>query len=180
MGKLGTSTVSTVELENAIHARPESGFGVMTESELKTAVAQARQRGEKVVMTNGVFDILHAGHVSYLANARKLGDRLIVAVNSDASTRRLKGETRPVNPQENRMIVLSALEAVDWVVLFEEDTPQRLIADVLPDLLVKGGDYKPEEIAGSKEVWANGGDVRVLNFEDGISTTNIIKTIRSH
>jgi len=91
-----------------------------------------------VVMTNGVFDILHAGHVSYLANARKLGDRLIVAVNSDASTRRLKGETRPVNPQENRMIVLSALEAVDWVVLFEEDTPQRLIADVLPDTLAFG------------------------------------------
>ena len=178
--KLGTSTVSTVELENAIHARPDSGFGVMTEAELKVAVAQARQRGEKVVMTNGVFDILHAGHVSYLANARKLGDRLIVAVNSDASTKRLKGETRPVNPQENRMIVLSALEAVDWVVLFEEDTPQRLIAEVLPDLLVKGGDYKPEDIAGSKEVWANGGDVRVLNFEDGISTTNIIKTIRSH
>jgi D-beta-D-heptose 7-phosphate kinase/D-beta-D-heptose 1-phosphate adenosyltransferase len=180
VGKLGTSTVSTVELENAIHARPETGFGVMTEAELKAAVALARQRGEKVVMTNGVFDILHAGHVSYLANARKLGDRLIVAVNSDASTKRLKGETRPVNPQENRMIVLGALEAVDWVVLFEEDTPQRLIAGVLPDLLVKGGDYKPEDIAGSKEVWANGGDVRVLNFEDGISTSNIIKTIRSH
>lgn len=180
VGKLGTSTVSTVELENAIHARPDSGFGVMNEAELKAAVAMARQRGEKVVMTNGVFDILHAGHVSYLANARKLGDRLIVAVNSDASTKRLKGETRPVNPQENRMIVLGALEAVDWVVLFEEDTPQRLIAEVLPDLLVKGGDYKPEDIAGSKEVWANGGDVRVLNFEDGISTTNIIKTIRSH
>lgn len=178
VGKLGTSTVSIVELENAIHARPERGFGIMTEAELKDAVAMARQRGEKVVMTNGVFDILHAGHVSYLANARKLGDRLIVAVNSDASTKRLKGDSRPVNPQENRMIVLGALEAVDWVVLFEEDTPQRLIASVLPDLLVKGGDYKPEDIAGSKEVWANGGDVRVLNFEDGISTTNIIKTIR--
>ncbi|QUG74270.1 bifunctional D-glycero-beta-D-manno-heptose-7-phosphate kinase/D-glycero-beta-D-manno-heptose 1-phosphate adenylyltransferase HldE [Erwinia sp. E602] len=177
VGKLGTSTVSTVELENAIHARPESGFGVMDEAQLKAEVAKARQRGEKVVMTNGVFDILHAGHVSYLANARKLGDRLIVAVNSDASTRRLKGETRPVNPQENRMIVLGALEAVDWVVSFEEDTPQRLIAGVLPDLLVKGGDYKPEDIAGSKEVWANGGDVRVLNFEDGISTSNIIRTI---
>jgi len=178
VGKLGTSTVSIVELENAIRARPERGFGIMTEAELKDAVAMARQRGEKVVMTNGVFDILHAGHVSYLANARKLGDRLIVAVNSDASTKRLKGDSRPVNPQENRMIVLGALEAVDWVVLFEEDTPQRLIASVLPDLLVKGGDYKPEDIAGSKEVWANGGDVRVLNFEDGISTTNIIKTIR--
>ncbi|MEB7539762.1 bifunctional D-glycero-beta-D-manno-heptose-7-phosphate kinase/D-glycero-beta-D-manno-heptose 1-phosphate adenylyltransferase HldE [Pantoea anthophila] len=178
VGKLGTSTVSTVELENAIHARPEQGFGIMTEAQLKAAVEMARRRGEKVVMTNGVFDILHAGHVSYLANARKLGDRLIVAVNSDASTKRLKGESRPVNPQENRMIVLGALEAVDWVVLFEEDTPQRLIASILPDLLVKGGDYKPEDIAGSKEVWANGGDVQVLNFEDGISTTNIIKTIR--
>ena len=177
VGKLGTSTVSPVELENAIHARPESGFGVMNEAQLKVAVEKARQRGERVVMTNGVFDILHAGHVSYLANARKLGDRLIVAVNSDASTRRLKGETRPVNPLVNRMIVLGALDAVDWVVSFEEDTPQRLIAEILPDLLVKGGDYKPEDIAGSKEVWANGGEVRVLNFEDGISTSNIIKTI---
>ncbi len=147
----------------------------MTEEELKLAVAAARKRGEKVVMTNGVFDILHAGHVSYLANARKLGDRLIVAVNSDASTKRLKGDSRPVNPLEQRMIVLGALEAVDWVVSFEEDTPQRLIAGILPDLLVKGGDYKPEEIAGSKEVWANGGEVLVLNFEDGCSTTNIIK-----
>ncbi|WP_067706174.1 MULTISPECIES: bifunctional D-glycero-beta-D-manno-heptose-7-phosphate kinase/D-glycero-beta-D-manno-heptose 1-phosphate adenylyltransferase HldE [unclassified Erwinia] len=179
VGKLGTSTVSPVELENAIRARPESGFGVMSEEQLKEAVALARRRGEKVVMTNGCFDILHAGHVSYLANARKLGDRLIVAVNSDASTKRLKGESRPVNPLVNRMIVLGALEAVDWVVAFEEDTPQRLIASILPDLLVKGGDYKPEEIAGSKEVWANGGDVRVLNFEDGISTSNIIRAIQA-
>jgi len=179
VGKLGTSTVSPVELENAIHARPETGFGVMNEEQLQDAVAKARQRGEKVVMTNGIFDILHAGHVSYLANARKLGDRLIVAVNSDASTKRLKGEERPINPLINRMIVLGALESVDWVVAFEEDTPQRLIAQVLPDLLVKGGDYKPEDIAGSKEVWANGGEVRVLNFEDGLSTTNIIKAIRA-
>ncbi|WP_053144862.1 bifunctional D-glycero-beta-D-manno-heptose-7-phosphate kinase/D-glycero-beta-D-manno-heptose 1-phosphate adenylyltransferase HldE [Erwinia billingiae] len=179
VGKLGTSTVSPVELENAIRARPESGFGVMDEAQLREAVALARRRGEKVVMTNGCFDILHAGHVSYLANARKLGDRLIVAVNSDASTKRLKGESRPINPLINRMIVLGALEAVDWVVPFEEDTPQRVIADVLPDLLVKGGDYKPEDIAGSEEVWANGGEVRVLNFEDGISTSNIIKAIKS-
>ena len=179
VGKLGTSTVAPVELENAVRARPEAGFGVMTEAQLKEAVALARRRGEKVVMTNGCFDILHAGHVSYLANARKLGDRLIVAVNSDASTKRLKGESRPINPLENRMIVLGALEAVDWVVAFEEDTPQRVIADILPDLLVKGGDYKPEEIAGSQEVWANGGEVRVLNFEDGISTSNIIKAIQS-
>lgn len=177
VGKLGTSTVSPIELENAIRGRADTGFGVMSESELKQAVANARQRGERVVMTNGCFDILHAGHVSYLANARKLGDRLIVAVNSDASTRRLKGETRPVNPLEQRMIVLGALGAVDWVVAFEEDTPQRLIAEVLPDILVKGGDYRPEDIAGSAEVWAAGGEVKVLNFEDGISTTNIIKNI---
>lgn len=177
VGKLGTSTVSPIELENAIRGRADTGFGVMTESELKQAVANARQSGERVVMTNGCFDILHAGHVSYLANARKLGDRLIVAVNSDASTRRLKGETRPVNPLEQRMIVLGALGAVDWVVAFEEDTPQRLIAEVLPDILVKGGDYRPEDIAGSAEVWAAGGEVKVLNFEDGISTTNIIKNI---
>ncbi|WP_237386495.1 bifunctional D-glycero-beta-D-manno-heptose-7-phosphate kinase/D-glycero-beta-D-manno-heptose 1-phosphate adenylyltransferase HldE [Xenorhabdus sp. Sc-CR9] len=179
VGKLGTSTVSPVELENAVRGRAETGFGMMSESQLKEAVGQARQRGERIVMTNGCFDILHAGHVSYLSNARKLGDRLIVAVNSDASTKRLKGETRPVNPLEQRMIVLSALESVDWVVEFEEDTPQRLIAGILPDILVKGGDYKAEEIAGSEEVWAAGGEVKVLNFEDGISTTNIIKTIKS-
>ncbi|MEQ5126338.1 bifunctional D-glycero-beta-D-manno-heptose-7-phosphate kinase/D-glycero-beta-D-manno-heptose 1-phosphate adenylyltransferase HldE [Providencia alcalifaciens] len=177
VGKLGTSTVSPIELENAIRGRAENGFGVMTENQLKQAVADARARGERVVMTNGCFDILHAGHVSYLANARKLGDRLIVAVNSDASTRRLKGETRPVNPLDQRMIVLGALGAVDWVVPFEEDTPQRLISEILPDILVKGGDYQPDEIAGSKEVWAAGGQVMVLNFEDGISTTNIIKNI---
>ncbi|EHD20282.1 MULTISPECIES: bifunctional D-glycero-beta-D-manno-heptose-7-phosphate kinase/D-glycero-beta-D-manno-heptose 1-phosphate adenylyltransferase HldE [Brenneria] len=179
VGKLGTSTVSPIELENAIRGRAETGFGVMSEAQLKEAVALARRRGEKIVMTNGCFDILHAGHVSYLANARKLGDRLIVAVNSDASTKRLKGPTRPVNPLPQRMIVLGALEAVDWVVPFEEDTPQRLIAEVLPDVLVKGGDYQPHEIAGSEEVWANGGEVRVLNFEDGCSTTNIINAIKA-
>ncbi|ATV45489.1 bifunctional D-glycero-beta-D-manno-heptose-7-phosphate kinase/D-glycero-beta-D-manno-heptose 1-phosphate adenylyltransferase HldE [Pectobacterium sp. CHL-2024] len=180
VGKLGTSTVTPIELENAIRGRADTGFGVMTEEQLKHAVELARQRGEKIVMTNGCFDILHAGHVSYLANARKLGDRLIVAVNSDASTKRLKGPTRPVNPLPQRMIVLGALEAVDWVVPFEEDTPQRLIASILPDILVKGGDYQPHEIAGSEEVWANGGEVKVLNFEDGCSTTNIINTIKAN
>ncbi|MFP1868487.1 bifunctional D-glycero-beta-D-manno-heptose-7-phosphate kinase/D-glycero-beta-D-manno-heptose 1-phosphate adenylyltransferase HldE [Lonsdalea quercina] len=179
VGKLGTSTVTPIELENAVRGRAETGFGAMDEAQLKAAVAQARQRGERIVMTNGCFDILHAGHVSYLANARKLGDRLIVAVNSDASTQRLKGPTRPVNPLMQRMIVLGALEAVDWVVPFEEDTPQRLIAEILPDILVKGGDYKPEEIAGSKEVRDNGGEVKVLNFENGCSTTNIINTIKA-
>ncbi|HDR1822702.1 bifunctional D-glycero-beta-D-manno-heptose-7-phosphate kinase/D-glycero-beta-D-manno-heptose 1-phosphate adenylyltransferase HldE [Pasteurella multocida] len=178
VGKLGTSTVSTVELENAIHGRSNTGFGIMSEAELKRVVAQAKARGEKIVMTNGCFDILHPGHVSYLENARKLGDRLIVAVNSDDSVKRLKGETRPINDIQSRMAVLAGLSSVDWLVAFHEDTPQRLIAEVLPDLLVKGGDYKPEDIAGSQEVWASGGDVKVLNFENGCSTSNVISKIQ--
>ena len=178
VGKLGTSTVSEAELINAITTGQESGFGVVTEDQLKIAVDLAKARGEKIVMTNGCFDILHAGHVSYLTNAAELGTRLIVAVNDDASVTRLKGAGRPVNAVERRMAVLSGLGAVDWVVPFSEDTPQRLIAHILPDILVKGGDYKVEEIAGGDEVIAAGGDVKVLNFEDGISTTEIINTIR--
>jgi D-beta-D-heptose 7-phosphate kinase/D-beta-D-heptose 1-phosphate adenosyltransferase len=180
VGKLGTSTVSTIELANAVYGSQETGFGVLSEQQLKFALEAAKRRGETVVMTNGCFDILHAGHVSYLNHARTLGDRLIVAVNSDDSVKRLKGEGRPVNSVDRRMAVLAGLGAVDWVVDFSEDTPQRLIANLLPDLLVKGGDYKPEEIAGGQEVIANGGEVRVLNFEDGCSTSEIIKSIRQN
>lgn len=178
VGKLGTSTVSEAELQNALATGQESGFGVLTEDQLKIAVNMANTRGEKIVMTNGCFDILHAGHVSYLANAAELGTRLIVAVNDDASVTRLKGVGRPVNPVDRRMAVLSGLGAVDWVVSFSEDTPQRLIANILPDTLVKGGDYQVSEIAGGEEVIAAGGQVKVLNFEEGISTTEIINTIR--
>ncbi|MDP2561223.1 bifunctional D-glycero-beta-D-manno-heptose-7-phosphate kinase/D-glycero-beta-D-manno-heptose 1-phosphate adenylyltransferase HldE [Psychrobium sp. 1_MG-2023] len=181
VGKLGTSTVSTIELANELSkTHPEVGFGVISEQQLKIAVAAAQARGEKVVLTNGCFDILHAGHVSYLGHAGGLGDRLIVAVNDDASVKRLKGEGRPVNPTDRRMAVLAGLGAVDWVVPFSEDTPQRLISEILPNLLVKGGDYKVEEIAGGEEVLANGGEVKVLNFEDGCSTTKIIDAIRGH
>ncbi|MPW30599.1 bifunctional D-glycero-beta-D-manno-heptose-7-phosphate kinase/D-glycero-beta-D-manno-heptose 1-phosphate adenylyltransferase HldE [Agarivorans sp. B2Z047] len=180
VGKLGTSTVSTIELANAVYGSQETGFGVLSEQQLKFALEAAKRRGETVVMTNGCFDILHAGHVSYLNHARTLGDRLIVAVNNDDSVKRLKGEGRPVNSVDRRMAVLAGLGAVDWVVDFSEDTPQRLIANLLPDLLVKGGDYKPEEIAGGQEVIANGGEVRVLNFEDGCSTSEIIKSIRQN
>lgn len=179
VGKLGTSTVSPVELENAIHQRATTGFGIVSEAELKAIVEEAKKRGEKIVMTNGCFDILHPGHVSYLENARKLGDRLIVAVNTDASVKRLKGEARPINELDARMAVLAGLSSVDWVVAFNEDTPQRLIGEILPNLLVKGGDYKPEDIAGAKEVINNGGEVQVLNFENGCSTTNVIKKIQS-
>ncbi|WKE64745.1 bifunctional D-glycero-beta-D-manno-heptose-7-phosphate kinase/D-glycero-beta-D-manno-heptose 1-phosphate adenylyltransferase HldE [Gallaecimonas kandeliae] len=179
VGKLGTSTVSTVELAGAISHDKEQGLGVLGEEQLLLAVRDAQRRGEKVVMTNGCFDILHAGHVGYLQQARALGDRLIVAVNDDDSVRRLKGDGRPVNNLERRMTVLAALGAVDWVVSFGEDTPQRLIAHVLPDLLVKGGDYKVEDIAGGAEVMANGGEVKVLGFEDGVSTTAIIERIKT-
>ncbi len=178
VGKLGTSTVSNTELalalgEQSVHL----DGGVMSEDQLAIALRAATARKEKVVMTNGCFDILHAGHVSYLEEAAQLGDRLIVAVNTDASVTKLKGPGRPVNNVNRRMAVLAGLSAVDWVVAFDEDTPQRLIARLLPDVLVKGGDYKVEDIAGGKEVIANGGEVKVLSFEEGVSTTGIIERI---
>jgi D-beta-D-heptose 7-phosphate kinase/D-beta-D-heptose 1-phosphate adenosyltransferase len=178
VGKLGTSTVSEAELLAEISTGLESGFGVVSEDQLKIAVKLAKARGENIVMTNGCFDILHAGHVSYLTHAGTLGTRLIVAVNDDASVKILKGSGRPVNPTDRRMAVLAGLGAVDWVVSFSEDTPQRIISNILPDILVKGGDYKVEDIAGGEEVMANGGEVKVLNFEEGISTTDIINAIR--
>ncbi|MCP5142009.1 MAG: bifunctional D-glycero-beta-D-manno-heptose-7-phosphate kinase/D-glycero-beta-D-manno-heptose 1-phosphate adenylyltransferase HldE [Zoogloeaceae bacterium] len=179
VGKVGTATPSIEEMYRALHEHTQDGFGVVDEATLLGCVAAARARGERVVMTNGVFDILHAGHVSYLAKARALGDRLIVAVNTDASVKRLgKGDDRPINALANRMQVLAALEAVDWVVSFDEDTPERLICLARPDHLVKGGDYKPEDIAGYDCVTANGGRVDVLEFVDGCSTTSIINAIR--
>lgn len=174
VGKLGTSSVSVSELGQAVKQEADVGRGVMSSQQLGIAMQAARQRGERLVMTNGCFDILHAGHVSYLENAAKLGDRLIIAVNSDDSVQRLKGPGRPVNNLERRMSVLAALASVDWVVPFSDDTPEALISELLPDILVKGGDYKPEDIAGGKQVVANGGEVQVLNFEDGVSTTSII------
>ena len=178
VGKLGTSSVSYSELAEAVSAEDEPGSGEMTEEQLIMAVNVAKSRAQRVVMTNGCFDILHAGHVSYLNNAARLGDKLIVAVNDDDSVRRLKGEGRPVNNVQRRMAVLAGLGAVDWVVPFSEDTPERIISEVLPDVLVKGGDYRVDEIAGGKQVLANGGSVEVLNFEDGVSTTNIIRDIQ--
>ncbi|WP_414828140.1 bifunctional D-glycero-beta-D-manno-heptose-7-phosphate kinase/D-glycero-beta-D-manno-heptose 1-phosphate adenylyltransferase HldE [Alteromonas sp. H39] len=178
VGKLGTSTVTNTELAMALGEQSvHLDGGVMTEDQLVIALQSARERGEKIVMTNGCFDILHAGHVSYLEEAAALGDRLIVAVNTDASVTKLKGPGRPVNNVSRRMAVLAGLSSVDWVVPFSEDTPRRLIAQLLPDVLVKGGDYKLEAIAGAKEVMDNGGEVKVLSFEDGVSTTGIIDKI---
>jgi D-beta-D-heptose 7-phosphate kinase/D-beta-D-heptose 1-phosphate adenosyltransferase len=177
VGKLGTSTVSTTELAIAVNAQVHQGGGVMNAQQLRFAVQQAQRKGERVVMTNGCFDILHSGHVAYLTEAATLGERLIVAVNTDDSVRKLKGEGRPINNLQRRMAVLAGLSAVDWVVPFSEDTPQALISDILPDVLVKGGDYQIHEIAGGSDVIANGGEVRVLLFEEGVSTTAIISQI---
>ena len=172
--KIGVATVTPGELSAALHQRGQGGRGLVDLDTLSALVDEARGRNERVIMTNGCFDVLHAGHVAYLEEAKSLGDRLIVAVNDDDSVRRLKGEKRPINALQDRMLVLAGLAAVDWVVPFSEDTPARLIAAVLPDVLVKGGDYKPDEIVGAKEVLQNGGEVRVLAFRDGHSSTRII------
>jgi len=178
VGKLGTASVSPEELYQEVHKHIAVKRGVVSQDELITAANQCRQRGEVIVMTNGCFDILHAGHVTYLQQAREQGDRLIVAVNIDETVRKLKGEDRPVNPVEHRMRMLAALECVDWVLPFEEETPTRLICEVLPDVLVKGGDNDPDKIPGGDCVRENGGEVRVLSYVEGVSTTEIIGTIR--
>ena len=175
VAKLGTATASRAELELALHRPAPGEESLLTEEQLLAKLQTARSRGDTIVMTNGVFDLLHVGHVRYLEAARALGDLLIVAVNQDDSVRRLnKGPNRPVNPCADRMRVLGALKCVDYVVPFAEDTPERLIGRVLPDLLVKGGDYKPEQIAGYAAVKANGGDVVVLDFHAGYSTTGML------
>lgn len=179
VGKLGTATVSVTELRQALRQQQLIARGVVDEDRLVSLVQEARANGERVVMTNGCFDILHAGHVTYLAQAAELGDRLIVAVNDDASVARLKGPERPINPVDQRMTVLAALQSVDWVVPFSEDTPERLICKVLPDILVKGGDYKPEQIAGGMCVTDAGGEIVVLGFVEGCSTSRIVEVIRS-
>lgn len=177
--KIGVATITPSEIRVAMHQRGQGGRGLVEKGELLAMVEESRSRDERIVMTNGCFDILHAGHVAYLEEAKSLGDRLIVAVNDDDSVTRLKGEARPVNALQDRMLVLAGLAAVDWVVAFSDDTPADLISAVLPDVLVKGGDYKPQEIAGAKDVLANGGEVRVLAFRDGHSTTRIINQMRA-
>ncbi len=176
VSKLGTATVSGRELERAL----DVDHGIFDHVEDAAAWAeQCRAQGEKVVMTNGCFDILHAGHVAYLKEAASLGDRLIVAVNSDASVARLKGPERPVNTIERRLQVLAGLGAVDAVIAFEDDTPIPLIDVVRPDILVKGGDYKTiEEVVGYEHVLGYGGEVKVLGEVANLSTSHLIAKIR--
>ncbi len=139
-----------------------------------------RVKGDRIVFTNGCFDLLHPGHVAYLEEAATLGDRLVVGINSDASVRRLgKGADRPLNNEMSRALVVAALRCVDAVVLFEEDTPLELITAIRPDVLAKGGDWKPEQIVGADVVQAHGGSVHSLKFVEGFSTTALVERVRN-
>lgn len=152
---------------------------VVSQDELILHVERARRNGRRVVFTNGCFDLLHPGHIRCLEQARALGDLLIVAINTDASVRRVKGAGRPVVPQGERAEVLAALAAVDYVTMFDEDTPQQIIARVLPDVLVKGGDWGPDQIVGRAEVEATGGRVVCIPLEAGFSTSALLEKIQS-
>lgn len=152
---------------------------IQTLPKMRETVTGWKAAGKKVVFTNGVFDLLHLGHITYLAKAADLGDKLIIGLNTDASVKRLKGESRPINDQNNRAALLASLFFVDAVVLFEDDTPRDLIAQLLPDILVKGADYTVEQIAGAKEVLANGGEVKTITLVDGYSSTSIINRIKA-
>jgi rfaE bifunctional protein nucleotidyltransferase chain/domain len=162
-----------IDLENTLTSK------ISDLTTLKVQVQNWQSEGKKVVFTNGVFDLLHIGHITYLAKAAELGDKLIIGLNADSSVRRIKGETRPVNDQSSRAAILAAMFFVDAIVVFEEDTPLNLISTLLPDYLVKGADYTVDNIVGAKEVIANGGDVKTINFVEGYSSTSIINKIRN-
>jgi len=139
---------------------------------------ELKSQDQRIVFTNGCFDIIHSGHTKYLSEAKKLGDVLIIGLNSDDSVRKLKGENRPINSQEDRATVLSALKPVDYVVIFSEETPINLIKAVVPNVLVKGGDYTKDGIVGADFVEENGGEVAIIQFVEGKSTTNIINRMK--
>ena len=177
VAKLGAASVTIEELNSSLPQQSVTQ-SVLNDSDIDDLIKQIRSRGESIVMTNGCFDILHAGHVNYLQQARELGDHLIVAVNDDKSVKKLKGPGRPLNPLAHRMAVLSALKPVDWVIPFSEATPENLIAKISPDVLVKGGDYNSDQIAGAQHVLKNGGSIKIIPLFESCSTTQIIKTAR--
>lgn len=179
VGKLGTAAISAPELRRAISREQGSERGVLSLEQLLLAVDDARAHQEKIVFTNGCFDILHAGHVTYLEQARAQGDRLVVAINDDASVANLKGPGRPINSVDRRMAVLAGLGAVDWVVSFAESTPENLLREVKPDVLVKGGDYSVDQVVGADIVKGYGGTVKVLGLVENSSTTAIVDKIRN-
>lgn len=152
-------------------------FKVCSQEDAKEIVRSWQQSGFQVVFTNGVFDILHVGHLRYLYASKALGDKLVVALNSDASVKILKGDSRPVNKLKDRMELLSGLAVVDLVISFEEETPLNIISSLIPDIITKGGDYTPETVVGADIVTEYGGSVRIINFEDGYSSTAILKKL---
>ncbi|MBT7371180.1 MAG: D-glycero-beta-D-manno-heptose 1-phosphate adenylyltransferase, partial [Gammaproteobacteria bacterium] len=174
----GVTSVSGPELRAEFDRDEPLDRGKMTAEQLVIAVQVARSRGERIVFTNGCFDILHAGHVDYLTEAKKEGDRLIVAINSDESVQKLKGEGRPINSLDRRMTMLAGLTAVDWVVSFEKDTPESLLEQIQPDVLVKGGDYGIDQVVGADIVRNAGGEVKVLSLVEDCSTSAIVEKIR--
>ncbi len=176
VGKLGAAVVTPAELRQAV--REEQGVRkILNEDQASVIMKDLKAGGEKIVFTNGCFDILHAGHVHYLQQAKALGHRLIVAVNDDLSVKKLKGEARPINSLEERMQVLAALGSVDWVVPFSEDTPERLISRLLPDVVVKGGDYQVDQVVGAKQVIDNVGVVKILDCDPGFSSSAVVEKI---
>lgn len=179
VNKLGTAAVSVPELEVAIHSRTSFVTGIVNEEQLILAIKEARAQHKRIVFTNGCFDILHAGHVTSLQMAKQLGDYLIVAVNTDESIQRLKGPNRPINPLAHRMTVLASLGVVDWVVPFADETPERLLTLVKPDLLIKGGDYTVDQVVGANIVRAYGGEVRIMNHPIKTSSTAILNHLNS-
>ncbi len=152
---------------------------IYTMDTLQAELQRWRLKNKKIVFTNGVFDIVHQGHIASLSEAASFGDILIVGVNADASVKRLKGESRPVNDENSRALLLAALVMTDAVIIFEEDTPYNLITAIMPDVLVKGGDYTIEQIVGAKEVIANGGEVKIVPILEGFSTTGIIERMKN-
>ncbi len=180
VGKLGTSTVTASEIlvESARRNRRPEGK-ILPRDELAILLDSQRTAGKKIVFTNGCFDLLHAGHVKYLQQARNLGDLLVLGLNSDDSIRRLKGPKRPLLDESERAQILAALDCIDYLTIFDEDTPLELLQIVRPDILVKGGDYLPDEVVGKELVESYGGRVELIQFVDGKSTTNIIDKILS-
>ena len=179
VGKIGVAYIDQMELQNQISKSFEDNRGIQSLSQLNKLVNFSHRNSEKIIMTNGCFDILHAGHIAYLEEAKSLGDRLIVAVNDDNSVKQLKGSMRPINSLNDRMMVLSGLACVDWVISFSEETPLSLIKKIKPHVLVKGGDYSLDDVIGGKEVIQNGGEVRILSFKKGFSTTAIIEKLQT-
>ena len=177
--RLGVAAIPKAEIESALQALNSPGDRKIVSLEsARTALNKHRRLGDRIVLTNGCFDLLHVGHVTYLAQAKAMGDVLVVAVNSDAGVQRLKGPTRPVIRECDRAAMLAAMSAVDYVLIFDEDTPHGLLRALRPDVLVKGGTYQPHEVVGHEVVTAYGGEVRVAGLVDGISTTNIVECLR--